>query len=82
MPADSEISVGTQRQWPVRTRARRSLAGRRPARYVLSLLAAVYGCGVPDLLNYADYEHMNLADLLVISKSAGAAVVLACLIGR
>jgi len=47
-------------------------AGRRPTPYVLSLLAAVYGCGIPDLLDFADYEHMSPADLLVISKSGGS----------
>ncbi len=47
-------------------------SGRRPTPYLLSLLAAVYGCGPADLLDHADYEHMNPADLLVISKTAAA----------
>jgi hypothetical protein len=47
-------------------------AGRRPTPYLLSLLAAVYGCSVHDLLDVADYEHMPSADRLIIGKSAPA----------
>jgi hypothetical protein len=47
-------------------------AGRRPTPYLLSLLAAVYGCTVHDLLDVADYEHMPSADRLIIGKSAPA----------
>jgi tetratricopeptide (TPR) repeat protein len=46
--------------------------GRRPTPYLLSLLAAVYGCTVHDLLDLADYEHMPPADRLIIGKSAPA----------
>ncbi|HEY5989218.1 MAG TPA: hypothetical protein VIV12_22990 [Streptosporangiaceae bacterium] len=46
--------------------------GRRPTPYLLSLLAAVYGCTVHDLLDVADYEHMPSADLLIIGKSSPA----------
>jgi hypothetical protein len=45
-------------------------AGRRPTPYLLSLLAAVYGCTVHDLLDVADYENMPSADRLIIGKSA------------
>ncbi len=47
-------------------------AGRRPTPYLLSLLAAVYGCTVHDLLDVADYEHMPPADRLVVGKSPHA----------
>jgi hypothetical protein len=47
-------------------------AGRRPTPYLLSLLAAMYGCTVHDLLDVADYEHMPSADRLIIGKSAPA----------
>ena len=49
-------------------------AGRRPTPYLLSLLASVYECAVPDLLDLADYEHMPPADRLVIDKTAPVAV--------
>jgi hypothetical protein len=45
-------------------------AGRRPTPYLLSLLAAVYGCTVHDLLDAADYEHMPAADRLILDKTA------------
>jgi len=45
-------------------------AGRRPTPYLLSLLAAVYGCTVHDLLDVADYENLPPADRLIIGKSA------------
>jgi len=45
-------------------------SGRRPTPYLLSLLAAVYGCTVHDLLDVADYEHMPPADRLIVGKSA------------
>jgi len=44
-------------------------AGRRPTPYLLSLLAAVYGCTVQDLLDAADYEHMPAADRLILDKT-------------
>jgi len=44
-------------------------AGRRPTPYLLSLLAAVYGCTVHDLLDAADYEHMPAADRLILDKT-------------
>jgi hypothetical protein len=44
--------------------------GRRPTPYLLSLLAAVYGCTIADLLDLADYEQMRPADLLVIGRAA------------
>jgi hypothetical protein len=44
-------------------------AGRRPTPYLLSLLAAVYGCAAQDLLDAADYEHMSAADRLVLDKT-------------
>jgi tetratricopeptide (TPR) repeat protein len=47
-------------------------AGRRPTPYLLSLLAAVYGCTVHDLLDMADYVHMPPADRLIVGKSAPA----------
>ncbi len=47
-------------------------AGRRPTPYLLSLLASVYECAVPDLLDLADYEHMPAADRLIIDKSGPA----------
>ena len=47
-------------------------AGRRPTPYLLSLLAAVYGCTVHDLLDVADYEHMPPADRLIVGKSPHA----------
>lgn len=46
--------------------------GRRPTPYLLSLLACVYQCDVPDLLDLADYEHMPPADRLVLDKNARA----------
>jgi len=46
--------------------------GRRPTPYLLSLLAAVYGCTLHDLLDVADYEHMPPADRLIVGKSASA----------
>ncbi|PZS09152.1 MAG: hypothetical protein DLM64_11210 [Solirubrobacterales bacterium] len=47
-------------------------AGRRPTPYLLSLLAAVYGCNVHDLLDVADYERMPPADRLIVGKAASA----------
>jgi hypothetical protein len=47
-------------------------SGRRPTPYLLSLLAAVYGCTVHDLLDVADYEHMPAADRLIVGKFASA----------
>jgi hypothetical protein len=45
-------------------------SGRRPTPYLLSLLAAVYGCAIADLLDVADYEHMRPADRLILDKTA------------
>lgn len=42
--------------------------GRRPTPYLLSLLAAAYGCAVQDLLDLADYQHMRPADRLTLGK--------------
>ncbi len=44
--------------------------GRRPTPYLLSLLAAVYGCAVQDLLDVADYERMPATDRLVLDKTS------------
>jgi hypothetical protein len=41
-------------------------SGRRPAPYLLALLAAVYGCAITDLIDLDDREHMPPADLLVL----------------
>jgi hypothetical protein len=41
-------------------------AGRKPTPYLLALLARVYGCAVPDLIDLPDREHMPPADLLII----------------
>jgi hypothetical protein len=49
-------------------------AGRRPAPYLLALLAGVYECAVHDLLDLADYEHMPPADRLIIDKTVPVAV--------
>lgn len=46
--------------------------GRRPTPYLLSLLAAVNGCTVHDLLDVADYRLMPPADRLVIDKTTRA----------
>lgn len=43
--------------------------GRRPTPYLLSLLAAVYGCAVHDLLDSADYERMPAADRLILGRA-------------
>jgi hypothetical protein len=45
-------------------------AGRRPAPYLLSLLAAVYECAVDDLLDLADYEHMPAPDKLAVDRAS------------
>lgn len=44
--------------------------GRRPTPYLLSLLAAVYGCAIDDLLDAADRERMPASDRLVLDKIA------------
>lgn len=46
--------------------------GRRPTPYLLSPLAAVYGCALHDLLDAADYEHIPAADRLILDKTAHA----------
>lgn len=43
-------------------------AGRRPRPYVFALLASVYGCAVPELIDLADREHLPPGDLLVLEK--------------
>ena len=43
-------------------------SGRRPTPYLLSLLAAVYGCAVTDLVDLADREHLPPAHLLILDK--------------
>jgi hypothetical protein len=40
--------------------------GRKPTPYLLAVLARVYGCPVPDLVDLADREHLPPADLLII----------------
>jgi hypothetical protein len=52
-------------------------AGRRPAPYLPSLLAAAYECGVSDLLDLADYEHMPAQEKLAIDKATPARAVTA-----
>src|SRR6266568_5578213 len=52
--------------WPGEAR---EPAGRRPTPYLLSLLAAVYGCTAHDLLDAADYEHMPAAGRLILDKT-------------
>lgn len=47
-------------------------SGRRPTPYFLSLLAAVYGCTVHDLLDVADYRHMPPVDRLILDKTSPA----------
>jgi hypothetical protein len=43
--------------------------GRKPGPFLLSLLAAVYGCTIQDLLDTADYEHLPAADRLILDKA-------------
>jgi hypothetical protein len=43
-------------------------SGRRPTPYLLSLLAAVYGCEVSELLDAADYTRMPSGDRLVFGN--------------
>jgi hypothetical protein len=43
-------------------------SGRRPTPYLLSLLAAVYGCAVAELLDQADYAQMPSGDRLVFDN--------------
>jgi hypothetical protein len=43
-------------------------SGRRPTPYLLSLLAAVYGCEVRELLDTADYAQMPSGDRLVLDN--------------
>jgi hypothetical protein len=43
-------------------------SGRRPTPYLLSLLAAAYGCEVPELLDAADYARMPSGDRLVFDN--------------
>jgi hypothetical protein len=47
-------------------------SGRRPTPYLLTLLAAVYGCAIADLLDLADHEHMRPADLLILASTRPA----------
>jgi hypothetical protein len=48
----------------------REPAGRRPTPYLLSLLTAVYGCDIEDLLDVADYRNLPAAARLVLDKTA------------
>jgi hypothetical protein len=48
----------------------REPTGRRPTPYLLSLLAAVYGCTVHDLLDVADYRRMPASDRLILDKTS------------
>ena len=41
---------------------------RRPAPYLLAVLAAVYDCAVADLIDLADRERLRPADLLILDK--------------
>jgi len=43
-------------------------SGRRPTPYLLAVLAAVYDCGIIDLIDLADREHLPPADLLILDK--------------
>jgi tetratricopeptide (TPR) repeat protein len=43
-------------------------SGRRPSPYLLSLLAAVYGCTVMDLADLADRQRMPPTELLILEK--------------
>ena len=43
-------------------------SGRRPTPYLLAVLAAVYDCGIIDLIDLADREHLPAADLLILDK--------------
>jgi hypothetical protein len=43
-------------------------SGRRPTPYLLSLLAAVYGCAVSELLDAADHSQMPSGDRLVFDN--------------
>ncbi|HEY2261275.1 MAG TPA: XRE family transcriptional regulator [Streptosporangiaceae bacterium] len=43
-------------------------SGRRPTPYLLAVLAAVYDCGVTDLIDLADREQLPPADLLVLDR--------------
>ncbi|MGH3158098.1 MAG: hypothetical protein ACRDNF_16185 [Streptosporangiaceae bacterium] len=43
--------------------------GRKPTPYLLSLLAAVYGCPIHDLLDLNDHRHLPPADRLTLDKT-------------
>lgn len=51
-------------------------SGRRPTPYMLSLLAAVYGCAIADLLDTADYQHMRPTERIILDKAAAEAPVM------
>jgi hypothetical protein len=40
--------------------------GRRPTPYLLTLLAAIYGCAVTELIDLADRQHLKPAHLLIL----------------
>lgn len=44
-------------------------SGRRPTPYLLSLLAAVYGCTPSDLLDTADCQHLRAADRIILDNA-------------
>jgi hypothetical protein len=43
-------------------------SGRRPTPSLLAVLAAVYGCAVTDLIDFADREHLPSSDLLIVDN--------------
>src|SRR5712691_11832216 len=43
--------------------------GRRPAPYVLAVLAGVYDCAVTELIDLADREHYPKSDLIILDKT-------------
>ncbi len=53
---------------PAPKEAGRKPAGRKPTPYLLALLAAVYGCTVVELIDFADREYLPAADLLVLDQ--------------
>ena len=53
---------------PAPKEAGREPAGRKPTPYLLALLAAVYGCTVVELIDFADREYLPAADLLVLDQ--------------
>ncbi|WP_242640859.1 XRE family transcriptional regulator [Streptomyces kasugaensis] len=62
--ADASL-VGKWEKWP-------TASGRRPSLGVLALLAELYGCGVDDLLDFADRQELPPADLQLLRRRAPA----------